>query len=57
MRAEKPAGVRYGTEALALGGFTETLPKRTGEEHGGNQAAILNPREISAESVRELFFP
>jgi hypothetical protein len=25
MYAEKSAGVRYGTEAFALGGFTETL--------------------------------
>jgi hypothetical protein len=26
MCAEKPAGARDGTEAFALGGFTETLP-------------------------------
>jgi hypothetical protein len=32
MCAEKSAGVRYGTEAFALGGFTETI--------GGIQAAI-----------------
>jgi hypothetical protein len=42
MCAEKSAGVRYGTEAFALGGFTETLPKRAREEHGGIQAAIFN---------------
>jgi len=41
MRAEKPAGVRYGTEALALGGFTETLPKRAGEKHGGIQSCYF----------------
>jgi hypothetical protein len=33
MCADKSAGVRYGTEAFVLGGFTETL--------GGIQAAIL----------------
>jgi hypothetical protein len=36
MCAEKSAGVRYGTEAFALGGSTETL--------GGMQAAILKVR-------------
>jgi hypothetical protein len=41
MRAEKPAGVRYGTEALALGGFTKVLPKRAGEERGGIQLLFL----------------
>ena len=36
MCAEKSAGVRDGTEAFALGGFTETL--------GGIQAVILKVR-------------
>jgi hypothetical protein len=36
MCAEKPAGVRDGTEVFALGGFTETL--------GGIQAGILKVR-------------
>jgi hypothetical protein len=43
MCAEKPADVHDGTEAFAVGGFTETLPKRAGEEHGGIQAAIFLP--------------
>ncbi len=37
MRAEKPAGVRYGTQAPALVGFTEARPKTAGEERGGIQ--------------------
>jgi hypothetical protein len=41
MCADKPAGVRDGTEVFALGGFTETLPKRAGEEHGGIQMLFL----------------
>jgi hypothetical protein len=41
MRAEKPAGVRYGTRALALGGFTETLLKTEHEACGGIQGCYF----------------
>ena len=41
MRAEKPAGVRYGTQALALVGFTETLSKTGREERGGIQSCYF----------------
>jgi hypothetical protein len=44
MCADKSAGVRYGTEVFALGGFTKTLPKRAGEEHGRLKRGFPHPR-------------
>jgi hypothetical protein len=56
MCAEKPADVRYGMEALALGGFTETISKRTGSEHGGAAARkgtkLMPPRSCRDPRVR-----
>lgn len=56
MCADKSAGARFGTEAFALGGFTEMLPKRAGEEHGGIQTAINLPANFCRAGL-ELFFP
>ena len=46
MCAERPAGARYGTEAFALGGFTDTL--------GGIQAAILKVKVRASAAVTDI---
>lgn len=46
MCADKSAGVRDGTEAFALGGFTETL--------GGIQAAILKVKVRASAAVTDI---